>query len=197
LDCPTHNCATPVRRESCPPAFYFPGGGGRYWGSLANRLELGLVACALLSFTISRAQFLISLTSVRIYRVLRHFPTLRVLIHGCVSSLPGIVTLSVVMMMAGLAFAIMGRYLIGSRMDGLSRSNFGSFSDSLLTILKLFYADGWTNVLYGAMSTRTSRVGQAATSFRLCRIFSPVLLLTDQPCDSKPGICLAGVGVRF
>ena len=131
-----------------------------YWSSSSNRVEILLVFCGFIGFWSSSAGFLLAFPAVRIFRLLRHSLPLKILYHGCVSSFRGILTLSTVMIVLGVSWAIMGRYMIEDLMDNLPE-NFGTFSNSLITIFELFVGDMWSTTLYAAMATRTSYLGQA------------------------------------
>jgi hypothetical protein len=54
-------------------------------------------------------------------------------------------------MLTGLCFTVAGRYLFGDRMNGLTRSNFGSLSIGALTMVQIFTGDSWSDVMYDAM----------------------------------------------
>jgi hypothetical protein len=47
----------------------------------------------------------------------------------------------------------------------LSRSNFSTFTLSLLTIFQLFAGDGWSDVLYASMESKDTMYGQVFAAF--------------------------------
>lgn len=57
------------------------------------------------------------------------------------------------------------RYLFGNDVTELSRSNFSTFTLSLLTIFQLFAGDGWSDVLYASMLSKETMYSQIFAAF--------------------------------
>jgi len=57
------------------------------------------------------------------------------------------------------------RYLFGNDVTELSRSNFSTFTLSLLTIFQLFAGDGWSDVLYASLLSKETMYSQIFAAF--------------------------------
>jgi hypothetical protein len=57
------------------------------------------------------------------------------------------------------------RYIFKSLMDPLTRSNFGTFHDAMITVFQLLMGDSWSSVVYNAMATKVTTYGQLFAGF--------------------------------
>lgn len=89
--------------------------------------------------------------ALRGYRLVNYFKTLEALLTSARASFLAIVNVCVFTILVGLCFCVTGRYLIGDRMNELTRSNFSSLFMASLTMFQLFTGDSWSSVMYAAM----------------------------------------------
>jgi len=73
------------------------------------------------------------------------------MLQSAVKSVQALCNVIVFIVLVGLCFVVAGRYMFGSLMDDVSRSNFGTFSLAALTMFQLFTGDSWSGVLYASM----------------------------------------------
>jgi len=97
--------------------------------------------------------------AIRLYRLMRYFPTLYDLLYAALAATPSLAHLVVFICLVGLAFCVTGRYVFRDKMDALTRSNFGTFYISVLTSFQIFTGDSWSGILYSAMSSKDTTLG--------------------------------------
>mmetsp|Transcript_3722 Transcript_3722/g.9015 ORF Transcript_3722/g.9015 Transcript_3722/m.9015 type:complete len:2275 (-) Transcript_3722:103-6927(-) len=102
---------------------------------------------------------------LRMYRLMVYLPTLQALLVSALASVSAIMNLVVFLLVVAITFNVTGRYLFGRQMDDLTRSNFGSFQEGLITIFQILTGDSWSGVLYASMSTKASDFGQVFAAF--------------------------------
>ena len=100
---------------------------------------------------IIRRPELSTLPALRGYRLLKYFPTLHGMLLSAVSSIQAIANVVVFFCIVGFCFLVSGRYIFGSKMDAITRSNFGSLGNGAITLLQLISGDSWSGVMYASM----------------------------------------------
>lgn len=143
-------------------------GVGDFWEPAKNRLEIFLCAVGLAGLA-TGTKFLLLLPAVRLYYLMRYFPTLQALLLSAISSTTAILNLVLFISIVALCFAVAGRYVFTDQMSGLTRSNFSTFPNALLTIFQLLTGDSWSAVVYSAMA---SKEGVFAQTFAAMFIIS-------------------------
>lgn len=123
-----------------------------FWHKLFHRFEIFMVLIALIGIAFG-IQELSVLPALRGYRLMKYFPTLEDMLHSAVSSVLAILNVMVFIIIVGLCYVVAGRYMFGSDMNAISRSNFGSFTMASLTMFQLFTGDSWSGVMYASMQT--------------------------------------------
>ena len=129
---------------------------GRFFlGMRINLFELGLVVAGVIgsaqysnSFKIFRL-----LPVLRVYLLLRYLPTLHHILIMAIGSAKPLGNVVVFVFTIALAVVVMGRDVFDQSM-GFSRSNFNSFSQSIITVFQVFTGDGWSGVMYDAMKAQ-------------------------------------------
>ena len=89
--------------------------------------------------------------ALRGYRLMKYFPTLEDMLKSAVSSVQAILNVFVFILLVMLCFVVAARYMFGSRLDSLTRSNFGSFSMASLSMFQLLTGDSWSGIMYNSM----------------------------------------------
>lgn len=134
-------------------------GVGDFWQSKFNKFELAMVMSGIIGL-ITKSPLLLLIPALRLYRLMSYFPTLEALLLSAVASVRAILNLCLFILIVALCFAVTGRYVFGKLMDDLTRSNFGTFQSAMLTIFQLLTGDSWSAVLFAAMSSKTTTIGQ-------------------------------------
>ena len=122
----------------------------RFWAKIFHQFELFLVIMGLIGLLTSSPLFRL-LAALRGYRLMKYFPTLQDMLKSAVSSVQAILNVLVFIVLVMLCFVVAARYMFGSKVDGLSRSNFGSFALATLTMFQLLTGDSWSSVMYSSM----------------------------------------------
>ena len=129
------------------------GGWGNALSSGEYRLDFVVIVLELMGVFWSDAIFLKVVPSVRLYRLMKYFPTLHHLLMSAIESTSPLTSLIIFMIFVSSVVAITGRYMIGSTLD-FAESNFGSLETSILTTFQLLTGDSWTVVMYGALDAK-------------------------------------------
>lgn len=138
-----------------------------FWQSGFARFELALVICGV-SGIVTGTKLLLLIPSARIFRLCFYFPTLSSLLLSAVASINATLNLVLFIGIVALCFGVTGRYLFRTFMDDITRSNFGTFGQAMLTIFQLLTGDNWSGVLFASMEAKTTWYGQTfACSFIL------------------------------
>ena len=91
------------------------------------------------------------LPALRGFRLMKYTRTLQELLSSAASSIVALVNVIVFIALVGLCYVVAGRYMFGKRMDHITRSNFGTFTQSILTMFQLLTGDSWSGVMYASM----------------------------------------------
>ena len=129
-----------------------------FWNKLFHRFEVFLIFMGLLGL-ITNNEMLRRIPAIRTYRLMKYFPTLAHLLLSAVSSVQAIANVMVFIMLVMLCFVVAARYMFGTRVDDISRSNFGSFTLSSLTMFQLITGDSWSGIMYSSMMAFSSSPG--------------------------------------
>jgi hypothetical protein len=121
-----------------------------FWSKLFHRFEIMMVFISLIGMSFGIPELSV-LPALRGYRLMKYFPTLDDMLKSAVSSVQAIFNVLVFIIIVGLCYVVAGRYMFGSGMDNISRSNFGSFTMASLTMFQLFTGDSWSGVMYASM----------------------------------------------
>lgn len=121
-----------------------------FWLRKFNRFEIVVCTVGVLGLATGN-RLLLLLPAIRLYRLMRYVPTLEDLLLSAIGSAHAVLNLIIFIAIVGLAFIVTGRYVFGTRMDDITRSNFGTFQMASLTIFQLLTGDSWSSVLYAAM----------------------------------------------
>ena len=131
---------------------YMGGNGLNVTGRSNSFLELILLICGVKDVCglILDSTTLILFPVFRLFRLIKYFPTLHVLIQSIISSRRVFVQLMLFSILTFLAFAVLGRYLFRDTLNSLTLSHFGNLGQAFLTSFQLFIGDQWrlvTNIL--------------------------------------------------
>jgi hypothetical protein len=126
------------------------GGIGPFWAKSFHQFEAFLVVTAVLGLITGSPPFRL-LSAFRGYRLMRYFPTLEDMLKSAVSSVQAILNVVTFIVLVMLCFVVAARYMFGNKLDGLTRSNFGSFSLAALTMFQLITGDSWSGVMWNSM----------------------------------------------
>eukprot|EP00961_Rhodomonas_salina_P260007 3513783-Rhodomonas_salina.1 len=134
------------------------GGLKHFWAVNTNQSELLITLLGILGLILN-SPFMIRIPALRLYRLMRYIPTLQALLFSAVASTRAILNLVIFIAVVAVCFAVAGRYVFQDKMDSITRSNFGSFADAMLTVFQLMTGDSWSAVLFSAMSVMTTLYG--------------------------------------
>lgn len=126
----------------------------------SSLVKVEFVLCVVNTIGLYIPQRLDLVSCLRMYRLMVYLPTLQHLLMSALSSIDSIMNLVVFLFIVALCVNVTGRYLFGSQMDSLTRSNFGEFSLGLITIFQILAGDGWSGVWYSAIATKDSEFGR-------------------------------------
>lgn len=102
---------------------------------------------------------------------MKYFPTLEDMLKSAVSSVQAILNVFVFILLVMLCFVVAARYMFGSRLDPLTRSNFGTFAMASLSMFQLLTGDSWSGIMYNSMLAFSD-------DQQLAQFFGAVLVLT-------------------
>lgn len=89
----------------------------------------------------------------RVFRLMAIFPTLQALLLASVASVQAILNVLVFVLIIAFSYAVAGRWVFLHTMDEITRSNFGTFTQAMLTVFQLMLGDSWSDVMYSAMQS--------------------------------------------
>ncbi|EKX53939.1 hypothetical protein GUITHDRAFT_132377 [Guillardia theta CCMP2712] len=140
------------------------GGIKEFWRRRNNKAESILVILNVIGLILD-SKFLTFLAVLRMYRLMIYFPTLYNLLASAIASGSSIFNLVCFIALIALCYAVAGRYSFAGAMVPYTRSNFGTFPQSLLTIFQLLVGDSWSGVLYQAMQVKVTLAGRFFAAF--------------------------------
>lgn len=126
------------------------GGITQFLAKLFHQFEAFLVVTAVLGL-ITGSPILRLLSAFRGYRLMRYVPTLEDMLKSAVASVQAVLNVVVFIVLVMLCFVVAARYMFGNKLDGLTRSNFGSFSLAALTMFQLLTGDSWSDVMWNSI----------------------------------------------
>ena len=125
--------------------FTAEGGSKNFFGSAFNLLETTLVLFGVVGL-VTQIQLFSLLPSIRLFRLCQYWPTLQDLLMDTIDTIGAFLNLLFFVGLVCICFAVAGRYIFRNEMDGITRSNFGTLSQALLTIFQIFTGDQWRQV---------------------------------------------------
>jgi hypothetical protein len=102
---------------------------------------------------------------LRIYRLMVFLPTLEDLLESAVTSFTELGDLCIFVFACMVCAGVTGRYLIGTDMDALTRSSFGTFLVAMLTVFQLFIGDSYADIVYASLASQDSTYGRFGACF--------------------------------
>eukprot|EP00960_Hanusia_phi_P035946 752049-Hanusia_phi.AAC.3 len=144
---------------------------GDFWDASANKFEMLLIACGWVGSIIS-SPFFIRIPSVRLYYLMDYFPALQYLLYSALSSIRAVWNLTAFIFVLIVSFAVAGRYIFGTSMDPITRSNFGSLPIALLTTFQLVIGDSWSGVVYSGLDAMEGTFPQLGAAVYLIGWFT-------------------------
>jgi hypothetical protein len=117
---------------------------------------------------------------LRIFRLMVFLPTLDDLLRSAVQSSRSLFNLIIFVILCLMCAAVTGRYLIGNDMDEVTRSNFGSFLNSIITAFQLITGDSYSGIVYSSLIAQDSAYARAMSClFILTWFFVSQLILKN------------------
>ncbi|CAM4922480.1 unnamed protein product [Rotaria socialis] len=95
-----------------------------------------------------------SLRLLRIFKVTRHWASLRNLVVSLLSSMRSIVSLLFLLFLFILIFALLGMQLFGGEFnfeDGTPLQNFNKFATALITVFQILTGEDWNEIMYNGI----------------------------------------------
>lgn len=156
--------------------------GPRFFRDPWSIFDFSIVAIALMpatgAFSVLRA-----LRILRILRLISVVPSLRRVVSGLISAMPGIGSIFLLLLLVFYVFAVMATKLYGATFPGW----FGSLESSLFTLFQLMTMDSWSSVVRPVMEVHPHAwvffiPYLGVTSFTVLNLFIGVIVsaLQDQ-----------------
>ncbi|UJR21745.1 hypothetical protein I4U23_024820 [Adineta vaga] len=104
-----------------------------------------------------------SLRLLRIFKVTRHWASLRNLVVSLLSSMRSIVSLLFLLFLFILIFALLGMQLFGGEFsfeDGTPLQNFNKFATALITVFQILTGEDWNEIMYNGISSQGGASGK-------------------------------------
>ena len=122
--------------------FTAEGGSKNFFSSSFNTLESSLVIFGVVGL-ITGNQLFSLLPAIRLFRLCQYWPTLQDLLMDTIDTIGAFLNLLLFVGLVCMCFAVAGRYIFRNEMDSITRSNFGTLSQALLTTFQIFTGDQW------------------------------------------------------
>ncbi|CAF3020652.1 unnamed protein product [Rotaria sp. Silwood2] len=103
-----------------------------------------------------------SLRLLRIFKVTRHWASLRNLVVSLLSSMRSIVSLLFLLFLFILIFALLGMQLFGGEFsfeDGTPLQNFNKFATALITVFQILTGEDWNEIMYNGIISQENENG--------------------------------------
>ncbi|CAF3829900.1 unnamed protein product [Rotaria sp. Silwood1] len=104
-----------------------------------------------------------SLRLLRIFKVTRHWASLRNLVVSLLSSMRSIVSLLFLLFLFILIFALLGMQLFGGEFnfeDGTPLQNFNKFATALITVFQILTGEDWNEIMYNGIISQEGPHGK-------------------------------------
>ncbi|CAF0900785.1 unnamed protein product [Rotaria sordida] len=104
-----------------------------------------------------------SLRLLRIFKVTRHWASLRNLVVSLLSSMRSIVSLLFLLFLFILIFALLGMQLFGGEFnfdDGTPLQNFNKFATALITVFQILTGEDWNEIMYNGIISQDGPNGK-------------------------------------
>jgi hypothetical protein len=122
--------------------FTAEGGSKQFFAYSFNVLEIVLLVFGVIGI-VTRNQTFTLLPSIRLFRLCQYWPTLQDLLMDTIDTIGAFLNLLLFVGLVCICFAVAGRYIFRSELDEITRSNFGTLSQSILTMFQIFTGDQW------------------------------------------------------
>ncbi|XP_067934639.1 muscle calcium channel subunit alpha-1-like isoform X2 [Watersipora subatra] len=132
-----------------------------YFLSLFNRYDCFVVICSIVERTLVFANIFPAIgvsvlrcaRLLRVFKVTRHWTSLRNLVASLLNSMRSIASLLLLLFLFIVIFALLGMQLFGGkftydRYEDVPRSNFDSFWQALFTVFQILTGEDWNEVMY-------------------------------------------------
>ena len=126
--------------------FTAEGGSKQFFATSFNALEIVLLVFGVIGIVTGNQIFAL-LPSIRLFRLCQYWPTLQDLLMDTIDTIGAFLNLLLFVGLVCICFAVAGRYIFRSEMDDITRSNFGTLSQAILTMFQIFTGDQWRFVL--------------------------------------------------
>lgn len=134
-----------------------------YFVSLFNRFDCFVVISSIIELVLTNTNIMMPLgvsvlrcvRLLRIFKVTRYWFSLRNLVASLINSMRAIASLLLLLFLFIVIFALLGMQVFGGKfaetaggIDESPRSNFDTFSQSLLTVFQILTGEDWNEVMY-------------------------------------------------
>jgi len=134
-----------------------------YFVSLFNRFDCFVVISSILEMILTNTKVMMPLgvsvlrcvRLLRIFKVTKYWYSLRNLVASLINSMRAIASLLLLLFLFIVIFALLGMQVFGGKfaettsgIDEMHRSNFDTFSQSLLTVFQILTGEDWNEVMY-------------------------------------------------
>jgi len=135
----------------------------RYFVSLFNRFDCFVVISSILELLLTNTKIMMPLgvsvlrcvRLLRIFKVTKYWFSLRNLVASLINSMRAIASLLLLLFLFIVIFALLGMQVFGGKfaettsgIEEMHRSNFDTFSQSLLTVFQILTGEDWNEVMY-------------------------------------------------
>lgn len=134
-----------------------------YFVSLFNRFDCFVVISSIIELVLTNTEIMMPLgvsvlrcvRLLRIFKVTKYWFSLRNLVASLINSMRAIASLLLLLFLFIVIFALLGMQVFGGKfaetasgIEETSRSNFDTFSQSLLTVFQILTGEDWNEVMY-------------------------------------------------
>lgn len=134
-----------------------------YFVSLFNRFDCFVVISSILELLLTNTKIMMPLgvsvlrcvRLLRIFKVTKYWYSLRNLVASLINSMRAIASLLLLLFLFIVIFALLGMQVFGGKfaettagIEETQRSNFDTFSQSLLTVFQILTGEDWNEVMY-------------------------------------------------
>lgn len=134
-----------------------------YFVSLFNRFDCFVVISSILELLLTNTKIMMPLgvsvlrcvRLLRIFKVTKYWFSLRNLVASLINSMRAIASLLLLLFLFIVIFALLGMQVFGGKfaettsgIEEMHRSNFDTFSQSLLTVFQILTGEDWNEVMY-------------------------------------------------
>jgi hypothetical protein len=120
--------------------------------------ECAGILIGVIGLVLHKRIYVVAPAILRAYRLISYFPAFQYLMQSTVLATHALLQLMLLLLLFVISAAVAGRYLINATMEG--RDHFATLPHSLRTAFIIFSGDNWAKLMFNAMASKTTALGQ-------------------------------------